>query len=519
MLYSPVIGLEIHVQAKTKSKMFCRCNAEYFQNEPNTNVCPVCFGLPGALPLPNKLAIEKCIKLALSLNCSINKETKFDRKNYFYPDLPKGYQISQYDQPIGFDGFLEFEINDDARRIRIKRVHMEEDTAKSLHEGTDTLIDFNKSGVPLIEIVTEPDFESVEEVLIFAKRLRQIIRYTDTSDAEMQKGQMRYELNISVRQEQEVRSQKSEKIGQGLEVTAKQPAQPSTLKPHTSLPNYKVEVKNIGSISVLEKVINFEIKRQSELLEKGETLVSETRGLKDMTGETLPQRIKETADDYRYFPEPDIPPIIIAEEEIETIKASMPELPDKRKQRYLGLGLNPEQAEVFVENSERGSYFDEVLELAVPDGRQGSKQHESGNNEFAKLAARLINTDLAGLLEKSEFDIINSKVTSNKLSEIVSLIVEKKINNIIAKRILETVFNTGRDVEEIINTDGLLSSTDSSEIDQFINQVIFENPKVVEDSKKNPNAAKFFVGQVMRLAKGKADPVTVETEIKRKLGI
>ncbi len=498
MNYSPVIGLEIHVQAKTKSKMFCRCSAEYFQNQPNTNICPVCFGLPGALPIPNKLAVEKCVRLALSLNCSINVNTKFDRKNYFYPDLPKGYQISQYDQPVGFDGFLEFEVNDDARRIRIKRVHMEEDTAKSLHEGTDTLIDFNKSGVPLIEIVTEPDFENVEEVLAFAKRLRQIIRYTDTSDAEMQKGQMRYELNISVRKN---------------DSTSQPEAQDS------KLPDYKIEVKNIGSISVLEKVINFEIKRQSELLETGATLKSETRGLKDMTGETLSQRIKETADDYRYFPEPDIPPIIITEEEIESIKISIPELPDKRKQRYLSLGLNPEQAEVFVENTERGKYFDEVLKVILGVDGQVISNKELNRNEISKIAARLINTDLAGLLEKSEYDISNSNVTSHKLSEIVNLIIEKKINNIIAKKVLETVFNTGREVNEIINTDGLLSSTDSSEIDMFIDQVISENPKVVEDSKRNPNAAKFFVGQVMRLAKGKADPVNVEAEIKRKLGI
>ena len=296
-MFSPVVGLEIHVQVKTKSKMFCRCNAQYFESEANTNICPVCFGLPGAIPVPNKTAIEKVIKLALALNCKINQETKFDRKNYFYPDLPKGYQISQYDQPIGHEGYIEIEVEGDNRRIRIQRVHIEEDTAKSLHSAADTLIDYNKSGVPLVEIVTYPDFASINEVVLFAKRLKQIVRYLGVSDAEMQKGQMRFELNISVK--------------------------PDTM-PANELPKYKVEVKNIGSISVLEKVLNFEVKRQSELLEKGEEIKSQTRGLKDMTGETLFQRSKETADDYRYFPEPDIPPLQITESQISEIRKQIP---------------------------------------------------------------------------------------------------------------------------------------------------------------------------------------------------
>lgn len=477
-MYQPVIGLEIHLQAKTKTKMFCRCKNEPFESEPNSHICPVCYGLPGALPVPNKAAMEACIKLALALNCSINQETKFDRKNYFYPDLPKGYQISQYDQPVGYDGYVEIEVEGDSRRIRIQRVHMEEDTAKSLH-GTsgDTLIDFNKSGVPLIEMVTYPDFQSIQEVTAFAKRLRQIVRYIDVSDAEMQKGQMRFELNISV---------KSDDL--------------------PGLPDYKVEVKNIGSISVLEKVIEFETKRQSELKSRGEKIESQTRGLKDMSGETLYQRSKETADDYRYFPEPDIPPIHISDEQIEQLKSQMPELPHQRKARYLALGLELEQADIFVEDKVRGDWFDSFLEL-------------NSEKEIVKEAAKWMVGDISFKLQDptSKVQDINEAIQPDDLLQIINLLKERKISGAAAKDIIAMKFSADkRSVNQIVSEENLIQISDDSKIEKFAQEVIDQNAKVVADIAKNPSAIKFLVGQVMRLSKGKANPHKAE-EILRKL--
>lgn len=479
-MYSPVVGLEIHLQVKTNSKMFCRCSSQYFESEPNTHVCPVCFGLPGALPVPNKEAFNKALKLALALNCEINKETKFDRKNYFYPDLAKGYQISQYDQPIGEKGFVEIEVMGDSRRIRIQRLHLEEDTAKSLHaENDDTLIDYNKSGVPLIEIVTYPDFESIEEVVLFAKRLKQIVKYLDISDAEMQKGQMRFELNISVK--------------------------PHTM-PANQLPDYKIEVKNIGSISVLEKVLNYEVKRQTELLEKGEKIKSQTRGLKGMTGETLFQRSKETADDYRYFPEPDIPPIRVEDSLIEDIKKAIPEMPHQRKQRYLELGLEGEQADIFVEDSIKGNWFDSFLKLT-------SKKDE------VKEAAKWIVGEISGQLEKRNQLISEMLFKQQDLFDLITLMQSKQISGTIAKEVINTIFQEGGNAKDIINSRGLIQITDTNFVSDLAKKVIDENQKVVADISKNPNAIKFLVGQVMRQSQGKVNPKVAEDELRKLLNV
>ncbi len=475
-MYLPVVGLEIHIQVKTNSKMFCRCSTDYFNKEPNINVCPVCMGLPGALPVPNKVAFEKAVKLALALNCKINQETKFDRKNYFYPDLPKGYQISQYDQPIGEEGYVEIEYKGDSRRVRIIRVHLEEDTGKSLHsENDETLLDYNKSGVPLLEVVTYPDFESTEEVILFAKRLRQIVRYLNVSDAEMQKGQMRYELNISVK--------------------------PDTM-PLGQLPDYKAEVKNIGSISVLEKVLNFEVARQIELHNKGEKIPSQTRGLKGMTGETLFQRSKETADDYRYFPEPDIPPLTISNELIDSIKKSMPELPHQRKQRYVDLGLEFEQADIFVEDTERGDWYDNAIE-------------QLEDKSLAKEVAKWVVGELSGQLEKRAVSISASPVSQADIVDLVTLMKSNQISGTIAKSVIEEIFEYGGTAKEIIDKKGLVQVSDSSEVEKFAKEVIEANQKVVADIEKNPNAIKFLVGQVMKLSKGKVNPKVAEDVIRK----
>lgn len=478
MKYETVIGLEVHIQAKTKSKMFCRCNADYFGSEPNSFICPVCLGLPGALPVPNKLAIEKCVKLSLALNCEINKFSKFDRKNYFYPDLPKGYQISQFDLPFGHDGYLEIDVDGDSRRIRITRVHMEEDTGKSTHKGDKTLLDFNKSGIPLIEVVTEPDFTEVKEVTAFAKRLKQYVRYLDIGNADMEKGQMRFELNMS-------------------------------LKPAGSkgLPNYKVEVKNIGSISVLEKVINFEYRRQAEFLEKGETPRQETRGLRDMTGVTWSQRIKEGSSDYRYFPEPDIPPIVFSEAEIGQIKKTITELPDQKKSRYMAdFGLEGNLAETIVSSKNKAEWFEQAITKL------------NGNKEIVEVAKWLVG-DLSALMKADKAKLSTIKIKPDDLGELISLMYQSKISGTIAKQVLLKMYQGGGKPSEIILDEKLETISDSDELRDIVKKVIELNQKVVADIYKNPNAVKFLVGQVMRETRGRADPNKAEEILRKELNL
>lgn len=470
MEYEIVIGLEIHIQAKTKSKMFCRCDAKYFNASPNSHVCPVCLGLPGALPVPNKRAIEQCIRLSLALGCNINMFSKFDRKNYFYPDLPKAYQISQYDLPFGYQGSVSIELpNATEKLIRITRVHMEEDTGKSIHSETKTLLDFNKSGVPLVEVVTEPDFTDVKEVLSFAKRLKQIVKYTGVSDADMEKGQMRFELNMSLRKNGE-----------------------------TALPHYKVEVKNIGSISVLEKVIAYEYKRQQEILDSGNIPVQETRGLRDLTGVTYSQRVKEEANDYRYFPEPDIPPIIYTEQEIQELRATLGELPSEKKARYISdFGLDATLSETLISTKTKAEWFEQAVE-GITD-----------KNTVA-LVAKWFVGEVMAQVKSSKSKISQLKIQPKQLTTLVSLLRESKISAPSAKQVLTAMFNTGCEPEQYIRENGLEIVNDEGAIQKIIETVVSSNPKVVADMQKNPNAYKFLIGQVMKELRGKADPQQVD---------
>ncbi|MBI4036688.1 Asp-tRNA(Asn)/Glu-tRNA(Gln) amidotransferase subunit GatB [Candidatus Daviesbacteria bacterium] len=349
-LYEPVIGIEVHVELNTASKMFCRCSTKYFGEEPNTHTCPVCLGFPGALPVINREAINKCIQIGLALNCNINPVNYFERKNYFYPDLPKGYQISQLVLPVAVGGWLEVEDEQgEETKVRINRAHQEEDTAKLTHRGTYTLIDFNRSGVPLVEIVTEPDFNSSFQVRDYAKKLQQIFRYLGVSDADMEKGDMRLEANVSVRkiQNSEFRIQNERK----------------------ELPPYRVELKNINSFRFMVAAIEYEIKRQIEALEKGEKLTQETRGWSEAKKETYLQRSKEEAHDYRYFPEPDLPQLKIDEGQLTTLKNKMPELPQRKIEIYTTqLGVKEQDARILAGSKELAEFFETALEHGQKHG-------------------------------------------------------------------------------------------------------------------------------------------------------
>ncbi len=443
MNYQPVIGLEVHVELKTKSKMFCKCSADYFGHEPNTHTCPVCLGLPGALPVPNKQAIEWCIMIGAALNCEIQEFSKFDRKNYFYPDLAKGYQISQYDKPFALNGWIEVQSepqSKEKRKIGIRRVHMEEDTGKLLHasvHGEDvSLIDFNRSGVPLVEIVTEPDFQNAFEVVQYLQKLQRIVRYLEVSNADMEKGDMRLEPNISLR--------------------------PVSSK---NLPQYKVEVKNINSFKFVEKAITYEINRQEKLLDQGETPVQETRGWDEKKNSTVSQRLKEEANDYRYFPEPDIPPIRFSKDQIGRITSQVPELQDGKIARFVKQFEIPEyDAEIITRERETAEFF----ERAVRDGQKKVTQKQIANA------------------------IINKKPDISKMlpAELVEQITQSV------------------QVEKI----------DESELNTIIDQVLSEQPKAVEDYKKGKiNVLMFLVGQVMKKFQKRVDPTLVKQNIEQKL--
>jgi len=448
--YEPIIGLEIHVELKTKSKMFCGCKADWFGCVPNTLCCPVCLGLPGALPVPNKKAVEWCVMLGLALNCEIPEFSKFDRKNYFYPDLPKGYQISQYDKPFATSGWLDINnpintnnpilpINETMKKkIRIRRVHLEEDTGKLIHATVDgkkcTLIDFNRSGVPLVEVVTEPDMRSSNEARIFLKKLHQIIRYLGISDADMEKGSMRLEPNISVRQIQNYNSKfKSEE-----------------------LPKYKVEVKNINSFAFAKKAIDFEIARHIEILKRREIPVQETRGWDEKKGITYSQRSKEEAHDYRYFPEPDIPPIRWIGNQISNLKSQICELPDKKLARFMKeYGLSEYDATILTDTIENADYFENSIKK-ITDNKQQITPKTVANW------------------------IINKKVDINKISS--------------------------EELIKLISQQSQKATISDEELEKVIKKVIEANPKAVSDYKSGKEQAiMFLVGQVMRETKGQGE--------------
>ena len=487
-MYKTVIGLEIHSELKTLSKMFCSCANDSKEKTPNANVCPTCLGHPGTLPVANKEAIRKVIKTGLALNCNIPNETKFDRKNYFYPDLPKGYQISQYDKPLCEKGFLE--IKD--KKIRITRIHLEEDTGKLIHPlGKNySLIDFNRAGVPLMELVTEPDIEFPEEARKFAEEFQLILRYLDVSSADMECGEMRVEVNISL--------MKDNKMGT------------------------KVEIKNLNSFKAVEGSIKYEIERQKELLEKGEKIIQETRGWDEKKGITISQRKKEEAHDYRYFPEPDIPTINISQKIIEEIKSEIPELPFQKLKRFKEeYFLEEETANIFVVNRSLSNYFERVIsELKnwIKEIDIKSKITKEESKKLIKLASNYIISDLQGILNGKSTQDRDFLITSENFAEFIALIYKGEISSKIAKSILLEMFKTGADPSHIIEEKGLKQIKNEDEIEIAVKNVINENKKAVEDYKKGKKETiQFLAGKVMALTKGRANPEIVLRLLKEDL--
>lgn len=501
-MYKATIGLEIHFESKTKSKMFCNCPNEAnnsLDDKPNTNVCPICMGHPGTLPVINAEAIDKIIMTGLALHCQISSESKFDRKNYFYPDLPKGYQISQYDMPLCTKGFLEIKLNNGTeKKIGITRIHMEEDTGKLLHTGDGaSLVDYNRAGVPLMELVTEPDINTAEEAKKFCQDLQLILKCLDVSNADMEKGQMRCEVNISLNQGGD------KKLGT------------------------KVEIKNLNSFRSVEKSIEYEIKRQSQLLDRGEAIVQETRGWHDDKQITFSQRGKENAHEYRYFPEPDLPPLNITVEKIRAIESRMPELPAQKAERFKNeYNLEPKEIEFYIKNRGFAEYFEKMVSELVCWKNDTSRKDvdEKSFPGLVKLCSNYMITDLQALLKTGNIDeaedskILENRITPENFGELMCLISSGAISSKIAKTVLAEMFNTQKDPSQIIEEQGLAQISGDQEIEKIIDEVLAKNNKAVEDYKKGKeNSFAFLIGQIMAASRGKANPQKAAELLKSKL--
>ncbi len=474
--YEPVIGLEIHAELKTKTKMFCACKNDPDEHHPNFNICPICTGQPGTLPVINREAVAHVIKVGLALKSKIPETTKWDRKNYFYPDLPKGYQISQYDKPICLGGELN--------KINITRVHLEEDTGRLVHFGHigHSLVDYNRAGVPLMELVTEPDFSSGEEASAFAQELQLILRYLGVSDADMEKGQLRVEANISLRRE--IPNSKSQ------------------------IPNElgtKVEIKNLNSFKAVRDAIDFEIKRQTSILESGEKIHQQTRGWNESKGETVLQRTKEESHDYRYFPEPDLPPLRTNVELVKEIEAGLPELPSGKRKRFKSeYGLIDSQINILVNNKKLAGFFENVIS-------ELQELEESDKKKLIVLSANYILGDFLGLLNEASAEVDDTRITAEDFAELIGLVYKGTITASSAKEVLKEMWATGKDPSNIINEKDLGQVQDSGELEKAASKIISENQTAVADYKKGKEASlQFLIGQVMRETRGKANPGAIQ---------
>jgi len=476
----PVIGLEIHAELQTRSKMFCPCPVvDSTTAEPNRYVCPVCAGMPGTLPVPNRKAIEWTILTGLALNCEIAEYSLFYRKNYFYPDLPSEYQRSMYDYPLCRDGYLEIDTPEGPRRVRIRRVHIEEDTGKLIHIGGVTLVDFNRAGVPLMEIVTEPDMHSVEEVKAFATALRTLLRYLGVNSGDMEKGVIRFEANVSVRPKGETR------LGT------------------------RTEIKNLNSFRALVRAVDYEIRRQMEIVRSGGRVDQETMGWDEARGVTIPQRGKEHAHDYRYFPEPDIPPLVISREWVEEIRAMLPELPRARLARFeQAYGLTRYEAALLTEDHRVADYFERAVALA----RQGEPAVEP------RAVAAWITGELFRLMNEAHLEIHQVRVPPEALVELIRMVQRGEINLNTGKLVLREAFETGEAPRRIVEAKGLIQIRDVEALRAIVLQVIEANPKEVESYLRGKEGVlKWFVGQVMRATRGQADPQRVNELVREAL--
>jgi len=476
-LYETIIGLEVHVQLKTRSKLFCGCSTE-FGAEPNTHACPVCTGMPGVLPVVNRKAVEYAIKSALALNCEVASRSIFARKNYFYPDLPKNYQISQYEEPLAQNGYLEIGADSGRKRVGITRINLEEDAGKLLHnigsrEIDGSLVDFNRCGVPLLEIVSSPDINSPEEAYSYLTTLKTLLKYLEVSDCDMEKGSLRCDANVSVRKAGE------KELG------------------------VKAEVKNMNSFKAIQKALQHEVKRQISLLESGEKIVQETRLWDEKRESTYPMRSKEEAHDYRYFPEPDLVPLIVEKGWIEEIRNAIPELPDRRRERFLReYGLSEYDAGVLTAEKPLANYFEQVVKLYIN----------------AKAVTNWVTVELLGRLNAANIEIEESPVSPVQLAELLKLIDKGTISGKIAKTVFEEMFNTGKNPQLIIQEKKLVQITDEREIGKAVEEVLKENSGAVEEYRKGKEKAlAHLVGQVMRKTEGKANPQLVNKILKERL--
>jgi aspartyl-tRNA(Asn)/glutamyl-tRNA(Gln) amidotransferase subunit B len=476
--YEVVVGLEVHAQVLTQSKMFCGCSTDYLTTPPNANTCPVCLGLPGSLPVINRRAVEATIRTALALNCEIPEFSKFDRKNYFYPDLPKGYQISQYDLPFSRNGHLDFDVKGETRRAGITRVHLEEDTGKLQHAGAieesqSSLVDFNRAGVPLMEIVSEPDLRSADEAREYVMRLRTILQYIGVNNGDMESGQLRCDANVSLRP-----------VGQAEFGT-------------------KVEVKNMNSFRAIHRAIEYEIERQTQVLETGGRLVQETRGWNDARGLTVSQRTKEFAEDYRYFPEPDLPPLEVSRAWVAEIRSSLPELPAARRERFMtAYGLTPYDASLLTSSKPMAAFFEETVRLGAP----------------AKAVANWILSDFSRLLNADHKEIEESSVKPTHLQQLIQLIDSGVISGKMAKETFEVMYRAPDPAPALAALKGSSQISGEAELEAIAEQVIAENAQSVADFKAGKQQAlKFLIGQGMKISKGRANPQRLEASLREKI--
>ena len=475
MDYETVIGLEVHCQLKTKTKVWCSCNADYDNEVPNVSTCPICTGQPGALPKLNEEVLNYAIKAALALNCEINEESQFDRKNYFYPDSPKNYQITQYFKPYAENGTLHIRTNSGKEtKIGIERIQIEEDTAKSIHTASESLLNYNRASVPLIEIISKPEIKNAEEAYAYLNTLKERLKYTKVSDVSMELGSLRCDANVSVRRKGD------------------------------SVLGTRTETKNLNSFKAVVRAIEYETNRQIEVIENGGRVIQETRLWDEEQGVTRPMRSKEEAMDYRYFPEPDLPKIIISNDRLEKVKKEMPEFADKKTKRFIEeYKLNEKEAITLATEPELAEYYEEIVK----------------KSDEPKLSANWMLTEILRVLKEKNIGIEQFSVSSENIAKLIKLIKSNVISSKIAKEVFEILQVENKDPEIIVKEKGLIQITDNSEIEKIVEQVLEENQQSVEDYKAGKsNALKYLVGQAMKLSRGKANPQMINELILKKLG-